>query len=66
MKIFFFFFALQKSLSQDGEPTTSGQSGDSTDEDLTLNLKVPHSTMTKSLSTPSIPAAVSPSMYNTV
>lgn len=49
-----------KSLSQDGEMTMSGQSGDSTDDDLTSNLNVPHSTMTKSLSTPSIPAAVSP------
>lgn len=49
-----------KSLSQDGETTMSGQSGDSTDDDLTSNLNVPHSTMTKSLSTPSIPAAVSP------
>ncbi|XP_078313770.1 rho guanine nucleotide exchange factor 28-like isoform X2 [Crassostrea virginica] len=49
-----------KSLSQDGETTMSGQSGDSTDEDAPLNLNVPHSTMTKSLSTPSIPAAVSP------
>ncbi|XP_061172276.1 A-kinase anchor protein 13-like isoform X3 [Saccostrea echinata] len=49
-----------KSLSQDGETTMSGQSGDSTDEDMTSNLNVPHSTMTKSMSTPSIPAAVSP------
>lgn len=56
-----FFYLFQKSLSQDGETTMSGQSGDSTDEDAPLNLNVPHSTMTKSLSTPSIPAAVSPS-----
>ncbi|KAK3098961.1 hypothetical protein FSP39_024733 [Pinctada imbricata] len=52
----------QLNPSQEGEPS-SGLSGESADEEMVSTLAVPHSNMTKSLSTPSIPAAVSPCMY---
>lgn len=55
-KYLFYFFSLLQPKNQQIQDIMAGQSGDSTDEDSS-NLTVPHSNMTKSLSTPSIPAA---------